>query len=68
MKITSLIVAVCATIATPLIFAQSARAQAAKGWGAPESFAVVNPAKRSPLSKVISLDGEWDFQENFAAY
>ena len=33
----------------------------AKDWGAPESFAVVNPVERSVFAKVQSLSGEWNF-------
>ena len=41
--------------------AQNVFASDAKDWGAPESFAVVNPVVRSPLSQTISLSGEWGF-------
>ncbi|MDO5581734.1 MAG: glycoside hydrolase family 2 TIM barrel-domain containing protein [Planctomycetia bacterium] len=38
-------------------------------WGNKPSTAVVNPAVRSPFSKVLSLRGEWDFiKENAARY
>lgn len=36
-------------------------AAVAEDWGAPESFAVVNPVVRSPYADAISLAGKWDF-------
>lgn len=43
----------------------NALAYDAKDWGAPESFAVVNPVVKSQYAQTISLSGEWSFTNDF---
>ena len=61
---------IVALIALNVCFAAARRVSAsdAKDWGSPESFAVVNPAVRSPLSQTISLSGEWEFLNDKAEF
>ncbi len=62
MKKSTLFLAALAVAASA--FAAGRNAIFAKDWGAPPSFAVVNPVVRSPLADVVSLSGEWDFLQD----